>query len=68
MNLSHNIHDPWIVEGDFNSLSRVVERIGGDQVSYAADEDLVNCMDICQLQQVNYIGYDFTWSNSKEAL
>ena len=46
-----------------NSLLRVVERIGGDQVSYAVDEDHVNCMDICQLQEVNYIGYDFTWSN-----
>ena len=45
MELRSNIHEPWIIGGDFNSLLQLTERMGGDQVSYAEVEDLVACID-----------------------
>ncbi|KAJ8429272.1 hypothetical protein Cgig2_000760 [Carnegiea gigantea] len=63
--LSHNSTYYWFIGGDFNSLLALNERVGGDQVSYIEIEEFISCVDDYQLQELKYIGFNFTCSNQQ---
>lgn len=44
------INDPWVTGDDFNSLLRVKETIGGDQVLVGEILDFATCIENCGMQ------------------
>jgi len=59
------MQEPWFVGGDYNSLLRENERIGGDPVTYTNAEDFIACEDNHHLQEANYTSSVFTWNNNQ---
>ncbi|XP_062085993.1 uncharacterized protein LOC133792101 [Humulus lupulus] len=57
--------DPWVVLGDFNDILNRDERIG-DRVRYNSNNDFINCVSCCQLEDVKYSGNFYTWSNKQQ--
>ncbi|KAJ8422223.1 hypothetical protein Cgig2_027508 [Carnegiea gigantea] len=51
------------VLGDFNSVLHQGDRIGGVEVNDGETKDFVECMQHCTLQEFNYEGPFFTWTN-----
>lgn len=56
--------NPWIIEGDFNSLLKLDERIGEDPVTVGEIKDFMEWVDQCCLQEIRYKGPHFTWSKA----
>ncbi|XP_074288087.1 uncharacterized protein LOC141613248 [Silene latifolia] len=57
---------PWLVGGDFNSVLRMGERIGGTDVTLAEILPMRKALDDCQLQEGKMIGSYFTWNNKQD--
>ncbi|KAL9244376.1 hypothetical protein vseg_018157 [Gypsophila vaccaria] len=62
--ISLNTHGPWAVAGDFNCVLSINERMGGN-VTDAEKEPFKNCVDDCELVDINSIGSFFTWNNKQ---
>ncbi|XP_030478095.1 uncharacterized protein LOC115695145 [Cannabis sativa] len=54
----------WCLMGDFNDILSKEERIGHRVRSYP-DDDFLNCVNQCHLEDVKFSGNFFTWSNKK---
>ncbi|XP_074303276.1 uncharacterized protein LOC141637734 [Silene latifolia] len=65
-NYATTANGPWLVGGDFNSIMRVGERIGGSDVTLAEILPMRKALDDCQLQEGKMIGSYFTWNNKHE--
>jgi len=61
--ISHNMDDPWCVMGDFNSVLHQGERIGGNEADEREMRDFGECTTQCGLQEFNYVGAYYTWTN-----
>ncbi|CAK8544062.1 unnamed protein product [Lathyrus sativus] len=61
------IHDsqqgPWFLMGDFNNLTKSMDRIGGNLVTEKEFEDLRSLMDHAGLFEKDITGDYFTWTN-----
>uniref|UniRef100_A0A803PZW9 Uncharacterized protein n=1 Tax=Cannabis sativa TaxID=3483 RepID=A0A803PZW9_CANSA len=54
----------WCLMGDFNEILSKEERIAHRVKSYPND-DFLNCVNECHLEDVKFSGNFFTWSNKK---
>ncbi|XP_074299534.1 uncharacterized protein LOC141630656 [Silene latifolia] len=65
-NYATTANGPWLVGGDFNSVMRMGERIGGTDVTLAEILPMRKALDDCQLQEGKMIGSYFTWNNKQD--
>ncbi|XP_074277150.1 uncharacterized protein LOC141600798 [Silene latifolia] len=55
---------PWCIYGDFNALLNYNERLGSE-VSWNEIRDFRQCVDYCEVTDINAQGSFFTWSNKQ---
>ncbi|XP_057247591.1 uncharacterized protein LOC130589950 [Beta vulgaris subsp. vulgaris] len=64
-----NLHDgtgvPWLCGGDLNLMMWSNEKQGGSEFRYEDAAILRNAMDVCQLDDMHYVGHPFTWTNNQ---
>ncbi|XP_074290540.1 uncharacterized protein LOC141617255 [Silene latifolia] len=60
------VYGPWLVGGDFNSIMRAGDTIGGAEVTLADILPMRTTVDECQLQEGKIIGSYITWNNKHE--
>ncbi|XP_074300379.1 uncharacterized protein LOC141631637 [Silene latifolia] len=59
---STQIQGPWLVCGDFNTVLKPVERLGGNSTK-GEMTDFQDCVDYCDIQDSPATGSFFTWNN-----
>ncbi|CAL1401386.1 unnamed protein product [Linum trigynum] len=52
---------PWILIGDFNSILRPADRMGGAGYQEARVQQFRSCVNVFQLHEVGFVGPSFTW-------
>lgn len=57
--------DPWVILGDFNALRYQREKIGCDHHWPPHMEELNQCIDTNDLEDLRYTGCQFTWANKQ---
>uniref|UniRef100_A0A803P118 Uncharacterized protein n=1 Tax=Cannabis sativa TaxID=3483 RepID=A0A803P118_CANSA len=57
--------EAWIVLGDFNEMLMKEERTG-KRVNYKPAAEFIECIEMCQLEDVKYCGSYFTWRNKQQ--
>ena len=60
----HNM--PWVLVGDFNEPIVGEDKFGGRLVSVNRSLMLKECLDICNMIDLGFIGPRFTWTNRRE--
>ncbi|KAF8388800.1 hypothetical protein HHK36_025480 [Tetracentron sinense] len=55
--------EPWLVAGDFNTVSNSAEKLGGNLIHFNNCESFLRAMDDAGLFDLKSIGMKFTWSN-----
>ncbi|KAL0014673.1 hypothetical protein SO802_001742 [Lithocarpus litseifolius] len=59
-----NIHNlSWIIAGDFNELMSNDDKFGGRPVNLSRALSFKECMDACNMADLEFQGPRFTWSN-----
>ena len=58
-----NSNHPWLVLGDFNSLLSSTDKHNGEAISSYEVSDFRDCCFDMGLQNVNYTGCHYTWTN-----
>ncbi|KAH0724701.1 hypothetical protein KY284_000566 [Solanum tuberosum] len=61
--LNNNIKDPWVIMGDFNSILTQEDRPIGSQVQEAETRDFRECLNECNLSELQTGERKFTWTN-----
>ncbi|KAJ8430951.1 hypothetical protein Cgig2_003535 [Carnegiea gigantea] len=61
--ISHQMQEAWCVLGDFNTILRKEDRLGGGEVADYELQELQNCLDSRELTEMPYSGAYYTWSN-----
>lgn len=56
---------PWLVIGDFNVTRRCEETIGGNSRFTNAMDEFNSCLHNSELDDLNYSGIYYYWSNSR---
>uniref|UniRef100_A0A803MS51 Endonuclease/exonuclease/phosphatase domain-containing protein n=1 Tax=Chenopodium quinoa TaxID=63459 RepID=A0A803MS51_CHEQI len=56
---------PWLYGGDFNLLLQSSEKMGGRVFNSEEADILREAVDYCHLEDLGYVGHDFTWSNNR---
>ncbi|XP_074297515.1 uncharacterized protein LOC141628249 [Silene latifolia] len=64
--LKNYVQGPWLVCGDFNTVLKPCERLGGSSTDEEM-EDFQACVDFCNLFDIVATGSYFTWNNKQEA-
>ena len=59
------VEGPWMVIGDFNAFLHASKKQSTRPPQYAQVEAFREALDSCQLQDLGYRGYPFTWSNKR---
>ncbi|XP_060216288.1 uncharacterized protein LOC132643763 [Lycium barbarum] len=62
--MHNNIHDPWLVMGDFNAIMRVEDRIIGSEVQEYEVKDFRDFMLDTGMHELQTIGREYTWTNN----
>ena len=62
-NQNHSL--PWILHGDFNVVRYPHEKEGGNLSWPNYMDDLEECCSTAELDDLNYIGHKFTWTNKQ---
>ncbi|KAL2943499.1 putative glucan endo-1 3-beta-glucosidase eglC [Bienertia sinuspersici] len=57
--------DPWCVTGDFNAIMNKEDRQGA-VVRWTEIQPMIECVNICGLEDMKSSGRFFTWSNKQE--
>ncbi|XP_074299597.1 uncharacterized protein LOC141630732 [Silene latifolia] len=60
------ISGPWLVGGDFNSITETKDRIGGFEVAWTDMALMRSMMSDCQLYDMKASGSYYTWNNKHE--
>ena len=58
---------PWLIVGDFNEITNVGEKLGGGVKPQTQMDKFVQVINDCALQEIQYSGPHFTWSNGTTA-
>ncbi|XP_020249388.1 uncharacterized protein LOC109826777 [Asparagus officinalis] len=58
---------PWILCGDYNTITGSDDKLGGAVVTEAETMDFRNFIDDCHLSHMKTDGCHFTWNNRQEA-
>ncbi|KAJ8435425.1 hypothetical protein Cgig2_013923 [Carnegiea gigantea] len=61
--ISHQMQEAWCVLGDFNTILRKEDRMGGDEVEDYELQELQSYLDSCKLTETPYSGAYYTWSH-----
>ncbi|XP_020675110.2 uncharacterized protein LOC110094257 [Dendrobium catenatum] len=61
---AHLIDGPWCVGGDFNIISNVSERTGGNPPNMNAMDDFNQVISSCNLTDIGFSGSSFTWNRN----
>ena len=56
---------PWLCFGDFNAILHSSEKQSTRQPHIAQIEAFRVALEICQLEDLGYKGYPFTWTNKR---
>ncbi|XP_057416239.1 uncharacterized protein LOC130710871 [Lotus japonicus] len=56
---------PWLCFGDFNDILSPTDKLGGDPPNYAHMQEVMATCSTCDLHDVGFSGYRFTWSNKR---
>ncbi|CAM8975881.1 unnamed protein product [Rhodiola kirilowii] len=65
LDMSSSITGPWIVAGDFNTISSGSEKKGGAAQAPGSMSDFNEFQMDCGLSDAGYTGSKFTWSNNR---
>ena len=57
--------DDWILCGDFNIISYTCDKMGGNQIDYFLANSFLDTLNKCKLNELNFNGDPFTWSNNQ---
>lgn len=57
---------PWLCGGDFNELLLDSEKKGGADKKSSSIQMFRDTINNCNLQDLGFTGYPFTWSNGRE--
>lgn len=56
---------PWCCAGDFNEILSYEEKIGGSDRTRASMDDFRDCLDACELRELETYGEQMTWDNRR---
>ncbi|KAL3533572.1 hypothetical protein ACH5RR_007093 [Cinchona calisaya] len=56
---------PWLIYGDFNEVLKPSEKRGGSKLQQNRVDKLFDCIDYCNLFDLNCKGPTFTWTNKR---
>ncbi|RAL53575.1 hypothetical protein DM860_012190 [Cuscuta australis] len=56
---------PWCVLGDFNTVLKMDERVGGNPVNWEEITEFSSCLSTCGLEDLPYEGSKYTWCNNQ---
>jgi hypothetical protein len=59
---------PWLCAGDFNEILSQHEQQGGNPRGVANMVAFGDCLNDCNLNDLGYTGYDYTWNNRREGV
>ncbi|OMO60224.1 reverse transcriptase [Corchorus capsularis] len=59
-------NEEWIVVGDFNQVLYQSDKLSKTSTSLQGSEDFQQCLDYCNLSEVNFRGLHYTWSNRRD--
>ena len=54
--------EPWLIGGDFNNVLAIDERVGGN-TPLAEIRPFKDCIEACGLQDLQFTGNFYTWTN-----
>ena len=57
---------PWMCIGDFNETLWMSEKKGGNDRAEWQIANFKSVVDVCGLQDIAYLGYEFTYDNGRE--
>ncbi|XP_074288589.1 uncharacterized protein LOC141613746 [Silene latifolia] len=60
------IYGPWLVCGDFNSVTETKDRIGGSEVVWSEMAPMRSMLSVCHLYDMKASGSYYTWNNKHE--
>ncbi|KAL2940045.1 7-cyano-7-deazaguanine synthase [Bienertia sinuspersici] len=56
---------PWLIGGDFNLMMESTEKNGGGVFNVNEADILRSAVQACDLVDMGFVGYEFTWSNNR---
>ncbi|KAM0917416.1 hypothetical protein ACQ4PT_009527 [Festuca glaucescens] len=59
---------PWLCAGDFNEVLFQHEQHGGNPRGVSNMVAFGDCLNDCNLSDLGYSGYDYTWNNKREGI
>ncbi|XP_060211886.1 uncharacterized protein LOC132639461 [Lycium barbarum] len=59
------VKEPWIIGGDFNTVLHIWDREEGNTVTSNEIQDFSDCITNLQLNELNWRGEYFTWTNKQ---
>ncbi|KAF7832197.1 reverse transcriptase [Senna tora] len=57
---------PWLVCGDFNEVLSQEEKWGGNPALMSRIRDFRNCLNNCGLDDLGFVGQNYTWFNKRD--
>uniref|UniRef100_A0A803KXJ5 Endonuclease/exonuclease/phosphatase domain-containing protein n=1 Tax=Chenopodium quinoa TaxID=63459 RepID=A0A803KXJ5_CHEQI len=64
-NLHHNHRGLWLCGGDLNLMLTSDEKKGGRDFNMAEAEILRRTVDLCELEDMGFVGHNYTWTNNR---
>ena len=59
----HNL--PWLMLGDFNEVLCSEDKFGGNQVNLNRALQFKDCLDVCNMLDLGFVGPKYTWTNRR---
>ncbi|XP_023925276.1 uncharacterized protein LOC112036673 [Quercus suber] len=59
------VDGPWVCIGDFNAIQNSTKKLSKRQPQYSQIDAFCDALDHCQLQDLGFIGYKYTWNNKR---
>ncbi|XP_061342523.1 uncharacterized protein LOC133288720 [Gastrolobium bilobum] len=59
--IAQEVDGPWVVLGDFNSVQKTFEKIGGKEACWNSMREMNLCLASCDLEDIGFKGPNFTW-------
>lgn len=63
--LKSMVDGPWVCIGDFNAILNTTEKLSKGQPQYSQMDAFREALDHCQLEDLGFRGYKFTWNNKR---